>query len=862
MEKKFDLTLGAWGPYNKEYLGVCHLAEPALGAAFCVELFPGFFRRKVLAAHASADNGLKMWGANAALTRFTYRYELEWKDAVYCDADFVITDDRRCDITCTFVNDTESAQSVNMNFCASMKYPAVKVGQQIVALRIPDEPLLPKGCIFTDAVEYASIACGEALASDGRYLGEAAVSHATGMGTAIGGQYFFAPTHRAVYSVFKETDTVLLRYIAEEDTAVTVFVNGKGYTVSLPVAKEFSTAILSFEKTAVTEIRVCPTGKPITLDCLVLGDRAAETAFRPKPHGVEAKRRLSENEMTLSYEGLATAYTLKWQEPAQMIRRFYCTDVGQALSLRIHDHVSKVLRSEGGLFVFENVMSEPIFLAPGESRALHFTVSCGECPEKGKAPDLYRVHHNADGAPFAFSQNMMAYNTLLNVVYPIYTRRGYIRHNTPGRIWDSLYSWDSGFIGMGLATADFDRAFDCLNTYLTPVGDPHSPYIFHGSVVPTQIFLYQYLFNKYPRKRERLKVLYPMIRQLFSFYADMDKRPDQTRSGLLKTWDIFYNSGGWDDYPPQKYLRDAEENGWDGPCYKNTTPVITTAITVLIAKILRGLSSEMGFSDTEDYDRVIEKYTAPLQRYAWNGETGYFSYVLHDENGLPCGHFKYKDGSDYNLGFDGIYPYIAGITDGMQDARILDNIQNGLMTPIGLGAVDTRASYYSKSGYWNGSVWMPHQWILFRALLDCGEGALAFKIADTALKIWASEVNESYCCFEHFMSENGRGSGFHQFSGLSTPVLMFFESYYTPGTVTLGFNSTVVSEDWNAEKTSLCLQVCCHGKKPLALICLAGGKRYTFTVNEKEAEATRITGGAYALALPCGVTTITARETD
>ena len=37
--KKFDLSLGKWGPYNKEYLGVCHVADAALGASFNVELF-------------------------------------------------------------------------------------------------------------------------------------------------------------------------------------------------------------------------------------------------------------------------------------------------------------------------------------------------------------------------------------------------------------------------------------------------------------------------------------------------------------------------------------------------------------------------------------------------------------------------------------------------------------------------------------------------------------------------------------------------------------------------------------------------------------------------------------------------------
>ena len=81
----------------------------------------------------------------------------------------------------------------------------------------------------------------------------------------------------------------------------------------------------------------------------------------------------------------------------------------------------------------------------------------------------------------------MAATTLTNVVFPIYCKQQYIRHNTPGRLWDSLYTWDSGFIGMGLNTVDKKRATDCLNAYMTEVGDIHSPFIFHGSVVPTQM---------------------------------------------------------------------------------------------------------------------------------------------------------------------------------------------------------------------------------------------------------------------------------------------------------------------------------------------------------------------------------------
>ena len=857
--KPFDLNMNSWGPYNKDYLGVCHIADPEHGATFNVELFPGFFRRKILASHATSDLGLKMWGANASLTRFSYRYELEWKDRVYCDADFVITDDTRCDITCTFVNNTDLTQSVNMNLCASLQYPVKKVGGARVGFIIPYEAKTVDGARFVDAIDYDHIVCAENLASDGRYLGEANFKNATGKSTALSGQYFFNNAHYVNYTLQKTDKKLLIRYLAEKDADLILEILGRQKRLSLKASNDFAVATLELcEHEDGDTLKIIPEGA-VTIDSLILGQEVEKCEFHPIKYNVEAERKTDENKLTLYYEAIDKEYTIEWAEKVQMVRRYYYNDIGYALTLRIHNHVDPVLRTENAFCVYEDVLSEPLYLAPGEKKTLSFTVFSSRKEVAPKSANLYEVTSNSDGMPYAFSQNMMAYNTFLNVVYPIYTRHQYIRHNTPGRQWDSLYSWDSGFIGMGLATADFDRAFDCLNTYLTPIGDIHSPYIFHGSVVPTQIFLYQYLFNRYPQKREKLKDVYGMVKQLFNFYADMDKRDDQMKSGLLKTWNIFYNSGGWDDYPPQLYMHSEKSDGRDVGTH-NTTPVITTAITVLIAKILRSLSRRMGFDDAADYDSAIEKYSAVLLKHAWNEETGYFSYVLHDENGNPKEYLKYEDGTDFNMGFDGIYPYIADITDVERDKRMLSNIKNGLLTKSGISVVDTRAPYFRNDGYWNGSVWMPHQWILWRSLLDHGEGDLAFRIADIALTLWKREVDETYCCFENFMIENGRGSGFAQFSGLSTPVLMFFESYYKPGTVTLGLSATVLSEKWNEDKTSLDLRYEANGKAPLALICLREGKEYSFISGTKELIARKVTAGAYEVEIPCGENEILIRE--
>lgn len=77
--------------------------------------------------------------------------------------------------------------------------------------------------------------------------------------------------------------------------------------------------------------------------------------------------------------------------------------------------------------------------------------------------------------------------------------------------------------------------------------------------------------------------------------------------------------------------------------------------------------------------------------------------------------------------------------------------------------------------------------------LDIGKGEQAYQIAQTALDKWEQECQESYYTFEHFIISSGRGAGWHQFSGLSSPILNWFAAYYKPGKVSTGF------EIWIAE---------------------------------------------------------------
>ncbi len=852
--KTYDLSLGKWGPYNKDYLGVCHIANGDLGATFNVELFPGMFRRTILACPTSSDTGVKMWGANPNLTHFVYRYELEWKDKVYVDAHFNITDDKVVHIDCVAVNDTDYNQSINMNLCASFQYPYRKdiSGNKVYYKRY--KALVNKNNIYINALDYYDIKSSVTMAKDGKYLSENMGDNCTGGYTYIDGKTFFDKSHYIKYSCQSPLCSVGIRYRCEEDTFVTLIAGDKEYRIELAATNDFAFKYVNIDRYEGKDIIITPSGVGVDIDCIILGDDVSDTVFAEDINAFEpVTRTLEDNKLCLKYEHSPYTYVIEWKNDADKIRRLYTDDAGKLLQKKIHDHVSDILGNQTTEeVVYENIFTNPIYLKPRSKGKFSFKLTSVENSSDlyitKKNHPLYSVSCNSDGEKYAFSQNLMSYNAMLNVVYPIYTRRGFIRHNTPGRIWDSLYSWDSGFIGMGLGVSDFERAYQCLNTYLTPVGDIHSPYIFHGSVVPIQIFLYAELINKYPGKKEELKKLYPMIQQYYDFYSRLDKRNPDIKTGLLKTWDIFYNSGGWDDYPPQKALRYGLDREDESACYDNTTPVITTAVTVLIAKIMMAVSEYFGIEDNKkQYTDDIRKYTQAINEHLWDDEVGYYSYMVHDKSGNAKGFLRYKDSTNYNMGFDGIYPYIAGISDEYKSERIKENISKGLMTKYGVCVVDKRAPYYTPYGYWNGSVWMPHQWILYKALLDRGEIKLASKIAQTALDVWKDECDNTYSCFEHFMTTNGRGSGFHQFSGLSCPVLQFFSALYVPGNINTGFGTVINDYKYNKNKTDLKLDITCYPDNSYIVICMSENNEYEFVINGKIAKPVRITNGAYAI---------------
>ncbi len=826
--KNHDLNLPLWGPYNKDYLGVAHIADAERGLRFDLNLFPGYYRRSVMCPRDIADCGAKIMAASADLSHFIYRYELEWKDKVYLDADFSSVGDTLT-VKCNFVNNTDMPESLTLNAVTSMR------GSSMHHNDIAEyDVVVPQNCLWVDAVDYDRLNGKYIFPEDGLRRGEMRVSGFVG-GKVIGTNVL-PQDNELIYRIEKTlSDKILVRYKGKGCFSFTL--NGKEYGVVLPQSDTITTYAVQFPETEISEFLIVWKEGLADIDGFVVGYEAEKAEFVPAFDGFAPSFKENENGSLLAFDGVE--YEIKIDGAGLFCRRLVTDDVGQLLTSAIHNHVSNSIKGYGKR-EYVDFFIRPVFVDPHSEKCLTITIKARNCNS------TYAYDHtlstpqcNPEGEKYMLSQSVMRATTLTNVVYPTYCCGKYIRHNTPGRYWDCLYTWDSGFIGMGLLTADIKRAEDCLNAYMMPIGNSDAPFVFHGTPLPTQILLFGELVNK-TCDTELAKKYYPYLKAQYEYFSN---QKNQKESGMLSFWHLFYNSGGWDDYPTQKRLH--EEKKENSVC-----PVVNTAFTVLCARILSNIAKFIGEDDSL-FVKDIEFFSNAINNHAWDEDSGYYGYVEHQNGNTSI----YQNmGVNADMGMDGAYPYIAGISDEYRSARILDNVKKGLMTDIGVSVVDTRAPYYSKSGYWNGSVWMPHQWILWKSLLDYGESELANEIAKKALDLWEREVSATYNCYEHFMIENGRGAGFHQFSGLSTPVLMWFESYYKPMTVTAGFRTFVADKETDGKNLSF--KIITDSPKATVIVCLNEGQEYDFKC---DAEITKINKSAYLLKFnACGEFTVKA----
>ncbi|MCL3779271.1 hypothetical protein EMN47_02615 [Prolixibacteraceae bacterium JC049] len=873
-EYSHDLSLPDWGPYTKNYIGVSHIPDKEKGIRFDLSVFPGFYRRKVIIPNVMYESGYHPWEASADLKYFSYRHELEWKDQVYTDISYSEIDDNARLIRMECVNNTNDAQSIVLHMMGSIHFPSIGPYR-------PDTPIHPatikhsEESTFVDGLDYRSLDLVKKgpkyhLVTDGMMRGEV---RQNGLINGSGVRFGKSEGDVAKYDFDVKSDwakgTLWIRYQAKKDGKVAIVVDNKPLkeitfsgdknlqtlSVELKPLNKGNHAV-EFKAVAASEITI--DGFVVTPDSDIAQIKVEQVKWKYAPKVAKGP---VENTLILKYENVDQYYGLLWEAEHTKLREWHYRYLGEEFLRKINSHGGyRFGNSKDGHYT--NVFIRPINMEPKSTKVLRGMVCVGSKSEvearlkaykgfqqaqshyeKAKAR-LSNMNCIAAGERYLFSQERMFANTIQNVVYPVYTQKQYIKHHAPGRWWDCLYTWDSGFIGIGLAQVDEKRGEENLHAYLNNE-DEQSAFIHHGTPLPVQHYLYQELWNQY-QSEEMLATNYPKLKNYYEFLSGRDGRSStRTKQNLIKTWDYFYNSGGWDDYPPQGYVNWKKLRG-------KAAPVVSTAHVIRIAKILRMTAIHLKKkADVKAYDKDIAELSKALNTHSWDEESGYYGYVVTEDDGTTKV-MRYGNKANYNMGLGGASPLIAGICDDNQQQKLISHLRTPgeIWSNVGLSAVDQTAPYYNKSGYWNGTVWMPHQWFFWKSMFDYGETEFAHQIAKKALEVWKKETEGTYNCFEHFVIESGKGAGWHQFSGLSSCVTSWFKSYFMPGTLTGGYDTFISEKVFNAENSSMKAKLRIHNKNKAGfVVVLNDAYNYQVFWNGKPIESKELYKGCLTVQL-------------
>jgi hypothetical protein len=289
---------------------------------------------------------------------------------------------------------------------------------------------------------------------------------------------------------------------------------------------------------------------------------------------------------------------------------------------------------------------------------------------------------------------------------------------------------------------------------------------------------------------------------------------------------------------------------------------VSSAHVIRSAKLLRQAATALGRTEElAEFDKDIDDLRGSLQRYGWDEASGYFGYVMHDQDGNPTGILRDATGGNFNMGLDGVSPLIAGICTEAQEAALVERLfsPKHLWCDAGITTIDRSAAYYSPNGYWNGTVWMAHQWWLWKTMFDLGRVELAVRIATTGLDTWKKSTDETYNCYEHFSVKTGAGDGWPQFSSLSSPVLAWFGSMYTPGRLSCGFDVWLQRCDFSQDNRALDATLRTTDGRPgrqfSLLACMDPGSGYKVTWNAVTIAVKTIHAGLLQIDLPCAAGT-------
>ena len=878
---KMSEVMPKWGPYSKKYSGVSRVTEHETekGVRFDFISLPAVSNTDAKAPNVTIPVGVHPWDVKSDYSFYSYRQDLEWKDVIYSDVSFTKLSDESVLVRTEIFNNSELMQNCLVNYFSSLQFPF------LTSYRVS----LPNKSLMFDALDYSEFTYKTSRPWDnetmdamhkGEFFDDRFTSH-RGLGDRDDNRYILPKYPRLgeekgdkiVYKIKNDlnfSDAALyVRYRTVDNKPSAFTVNGDN--VVFPPAQdmgEITIPIGNVDKGDYTLVLVSEGEGGIEFDFFAICEKDETNKIL-----VEAKKNNFIPDVKvhdeINYEGVEKPFVLRTFNDETRLRSIPSGCLEDVPTPRISQpdkSFDNMMETFSGEFswkhsdegYYQNTLVHTLYIEPGKSHTEYAVISYGgaeyETPEDyekiylSASGSVEKLSYNDSGKKYEFSNRLLRAAMFQNTVYPLYHHGEYVIHHTPGKRWDSFYTWDSGFIGLDMLEFSPKIADYILDLYLSDKDNKDYAFLLHGSPVPVHLYQYYEMLQKTSDKSE-LYDYYDRAKMFYDFLAGKinGSTTAKFKSGLTTTFEYFYNCSGMDDLPPQVLM------------YKNnlqlkTAPCISSSQVIRTAKLLSVIAEHLGKSeDVKAYSEDIKRISNGLQKYAWDDEAGYYSYVIHDENGEAKEQLRSESGENMNKTMDGIYPLIAGITTDEQTGRILSHLESEdeMMSKVGISAVNMKAGYYATNGYWNGNVWFSHQWFVWKTMLDIGEADFAYKIAKVALDSWKREVEYSYYTFEMLSITTGRGGWFHNFGGLSAPVNIWASAYFKAGTFNLGFDSFCENYSFENDFTHFSADVSHYnGKDSIMLVVMNDKNNYVVTVDGEKAVFNERDKGTFEIKLP------------
>jgi hypothetical protein len=455
-QKSHDLNLPAWGPYSKRYAGIAHIPDVRRGLRFDLGVIPGHYRRQMLVPNEKWASGHHAWEAAPDLSYYAYRYEIEWKDQIYCDVSFSEISKHARLVRCAFINNTDLAQNLMLHLIAYMNFPPVRP--------YSDEPIrlalvsLPAGGIWIDALDYEDLqfAVGrptDNLVPDGMLRAEIR-DHDLVNGSGIGCGFGLDPGDRILFRFALDRPlhrtALTFRYRLDGPGPARFYLEGTLQTEMELTGENrddsgFSHMALpagAFEAGEQSLLLTSLGGASIELDGFAVTEahQAGDVRFEIHAwtHTPEIISGPQPNSLILQYADTDVAYGLAWDHPDFWLRQLRHDELDSFLRLIVPDNTSTVQHGPGEGH-FTDAFLRPIPLSPHSETTVYGLVCAGSRSQVEESladfarqnsntfEDLYASAQNKavsmdclpSGETYQFSQERMAATELLNVVYPI-----------------------------------------------------------------------------------------------------------------------------------------------------------------------------------------------------------------------------------------------------------------------------------------------------------------------------------------------------------------------------------------------------------------------------------------------------------